>query len=170
MKVLDFLKQKLSDFISDHTYARVCYEYDEIANLHTIEVLPQSLYDSDEFVMWECAFFKQVSKSFPGTEVCFVSEDSYVGIDHVDWLQEGKDFVEDESTLIYEEKEQNDLSTFLSVEQKNIELSSFESFDTHVHVFESSEIYQLEDKFEDSVILNNKSTLMSFDDNLLQAA
>lgn len=168
MKVIDFLKQKLSDFISEHTKARVRYEYDEIANLHTIEVLPQSLYDSDEFVMWECALFKQVSKSFPGTEVCFVSEDAYVGIDHVDWLQEGKDFEGDESSLIYDEKTQKDFSAFIKVEQKDLEFYPFESFDTYE--FESSEAYQSDEQFEDSVIFNNKSTMMSFDDNLLQAA
>lgn len=168
MKVLDFLKQKLSDFIAEHTHARVRYEYDDVANLHTIEVLPQSLYDSDEFVMWECAFFKQISKSFPGTDVCFVSEDSYVGIEHVDWLKEGKDFKGDEGTLIYDADIQNDFCTVLKVEQRKVEFCSFESFDTHV--FESSEVYQDDEQFEDSIILNNKSTMMSFDDNLLQAA
>ena len=48
----DFLKEQLSKFVKSHKNVKKNYEYEEMARLHTIEVLPQSLFDRDEFVMW----------------------------------------------------------------------------------------------------------------------
>lgn len=67
------------------------YEYDELASLHTIEVLPQSVFDGDEFVMWECDFFKKAFEIIPGEDISFISEDAYVGLEHINWSVQGDD-------------------------------------------------------------------------------
>ena len=57
MVAFDYLKEQLTEFVKTFKNVKVNYEYDQLANLHTIEVLPQVVFDSDEFAIWECDFF-----------------------------------------------------------------------------------------------------------------
>ena len=54
MVAFDYLKEQLTEFVKTFKNVKVNYEYDQLANLHTIEVLPQVVFDSDEFAIWEC--------------------------------------------------------------------------------------------------------------------
>lgn len=56
MVAFDYLKEQLAEFVKTFKNVKVNYEYDQLANLHTIEVLPQVVFDSDEFAIWECDF------------------------------------------------------------------------------------------------------------------
>lgn len=100
METIDFFKEQLSKFVESHKNVKINYEYDELASLHTIEVLPQSVFDSDEFVMWEYDFFKNAYDVIPGEDISFISEDAYVGLDHVNWSKQGDNFGLDEKIQI----------------------------------------------------------------------
>lgn len=92
MTVFNYLKEQLTEFVNTFKGAKVNYEYDELAKLHTIEVLPQAIFDSDEFSKWECDFFKQAYSTIPGEDVSFISEDAYFGLDEVQWSIQGEDY------------------------------------------------------------------------------
>ena len=63
MAVLDYLRKQLMDFVSSFKNAKVNYEYDELAEIHTVEILPKSVFDSDEFAKWECDFFVKATSN-----------------------------------------------------------------------------------------------------------
>ena len=69
MATFDYLKEQLNEFVKQFKNAKANYEYDELANLHTIEILPQAVFDSEEFTDWECDFFKRVYNVIPGEDI-----------------------------------------------------------------------------------------------------
>lgn len=173
MAVLDYLRKQLTDFVSSFKNAKVNYEYDELAEIHTIEILPKSVFDSDEFAKWESDFFVKAYSEIPGEDVGFISEDAYVGIEHVDWTIQGDEYEEVNSML--EEyivnntsDEKVKLSTVTPLDFKKDHVISYEFLDSQQ--FEMFDFFQTDDTYKDSMVLNNNTTSMSFDDNLLQAA
>lgn len=168
METIDFFKEQLSKFVESHKNVKINYEYDELASLHTIEVLPQSVFDSDEFVMWEYDFFKNAYDVIPGEDISFISEDAYVGLDHVNWSKQGDNFGLDEKIQTNPSKDNLSISSSNFTEQKTISCCTFEIFDTFQ--VESSEHYHIDDNYKNSINLNNNSTKMSFDGYLLEAA
>lgn len=89
MNAKDFIIFHLKEFLKEFKDARVRYEHDAPTQTHTIEVFPQSVYDSKDFLDWECNFFDQFSIEFPGDVIGFISEDALVGIEKVDFESEG---------------------------------------------------------------------------------
>ena len=164
----DFLKEQLSKFVKSHKNVKMNYEYDELASLHTIEVLPQSVFDGDEFVMWECDFFKKAFEIIPGEDISFISEDAYVGLEHINWSVQGDDFGLDEKIQTNSSKDNLSISSSNFTEQNTISSCTFEIFDTFQ--VESSEHYHIDDNYKNSINLNNNSTKMSFDGYFLEAA
>lgn len=164
----DFLKEQLSKFVKSHKNVKMNYEYDELASLHMIEVLPQSVFDGDEFVMWECDFFKKAFEIIPGEDISFISEDAYVGLEHINWSVQGDDFGLDEKIQTNSSKDNLSISSSNFTEQNTISSCTFEIFDTFQ--VESSEHYHIDDNYKNSINLNNNSTKMSFDGYLLEAA
>lgn len=173
MAVLDYLRKQLTDFVSSFKNAKVNYEYDELAEIHTVEILPKSVFDSDEFAKWECDFFVKAYSEIPGEDVGFISEDAYVGIEHVDWSIQGPEYVEvnctlDEYIVNNTSDEKVKSSTIAPLDFKNDYVINYEFMDSqHLEMFD---FFQTDDTYKDSMVLNNNTTSMSFDDNLLQAA
>lgn len=172
MAVLDYLKKQLTDFVSSFKKAKVNYEYDELAEIHTVEILPQSIFDSDEFAKWESNFFVKAYDEIPGEDIGFISENAYVGIEHVDWTIQGEEYL---NNCMLEEKiaenildERGEKPIITSSDFKLSSIISYESLDSH-H-FEIFDFLQTDELYKDSMVLNNNTTSMSFDDNLLQAA
>lgn len=89
MNVKEYIINHLNNFIEVFNNAKVRYGYDTLAQLHIIEVLPQSVFDSKEFLDWECDMFDKFVLEYPGEEIGFISEDALVGIDKVDFESEG---------------------------------------------------------------------------------
>ena len=130
MAVLDYLRKQLTDFVSSFKNAKVNYEYDELAEIHTVEILPKSVFDSDEYV-----------------EVNSILEEYIVN-------------------NTSDEKVKS--STITPLDFKNDHVINYEFMDSqHLEMFD---FFQTDDIYKDSMVLNNNTTSMSFDDNLLQAA
>ena len=173
MAVLDYLRKQLTDFVSSFKNAKVNYEYDEFAEIHIGEILPKSVLDSEEFAKLESDFFVKAYSEIPGEDVGFISEDAYVGIEHVDWTIQGPEYVEVNSILeeyivnnTSDEKVKS--STITPLDFKNDHVINYEFMDSqHLEMFD---FFQTDDTYKDSMVLNNNTTSMSFDDNLLQAA
>lgn len=173
MAVLDYLKKQLTDFVSSFKNAKVNYEYDELAEIHTVEILPQSVFDSDKFAKWECEFFVKAYSDIPGEDVGFISENAYVGIDHVDWTIQGEEY-EDTDRMLEEiianniSDEKFEIPSVISMDFCVTTIDNYESLDScHEELFD---FVQAKQSYRDSMCLNYNSTSMSSDDNLLQAA
>lgn len=172
MAVLDYLKKQLTTFVGSFKNAKVSYEYDEFAEIHTVEILPQSVFDSDEFAKWESDFFVKAYSEIPGEDVGFISEDAYVGIEHVDWTIQGEEYA---ANCMLEEKiaentsdEKVEIPSITPMDFQISNIVSCESMDSF-H-FETFDLLQTNELYNESMVLNNDTTSMSFDDNILQAA
>ena len=173
MAVFDYLKKQLTDFVSSFKNAKVNYEYDELAEIHTIEVLPQSVFDSDEFARWESDFFVRAYREISGEDVGFISEDAYIGIAHVDWTTQGTEYVDSNSMLeeVIAQNTSDEKVEIPTITPTDFTLSNFVSYKSRdSYNYESFDFVQTEHTFKDSLILNSNTTSMSFDDNLLHAA
>ena len=173
MTVLDYLKKQMTNFVSVFKNAKVNYEYDELANIHTIEILPQSLFDSDEFAKWECEFFKAAFKSIPGEDVGFVSEDAYIGIKHVDWTLHGSGYFSIDEMLDNHISKNDD---FDIVDNKDGEIGDFKIMQPlpynvfNVITSEFVGFEQTDSQVLDVKVLDTNDIYMSFDDSLLESA
>lgn len=173
MKVLDYLKKEMTDFVSAFKNAKVTYEYDELAKIHTIEILPQSLFESVEFAKWECEFFKEAFNFIPGEDVGFISEDAYVGIQHVDWTLHGSEYFSKDD-MLDNHISKND--AFDILENNNGEISEFKTMQHlpynvfNVIISECVGFEQNDNPVMGIKVLDSNDTIMSLEDNLMQAA
>ena len=173
MAVLEYLKKQLTDLVNTFKNAKVNYEYNEIARIHTVEVLPQSVFDSDEFAKWECRFFEEAFRAIPGEDVGFISENAYVGIEHVDWSLQGVDYfvvdnMLDEHISQNQSKEPVDVSSQTLSEYVWMQPTGYTTF--RELPYNAGDFCKTENQYKDFLTLNNNTTVMTFDDSLLQAA
>lgn len=89
MNITDFIVNHLQEFVNKFKNARARYEYDKIAGVHTIEIYPQSVYDSEDYLEWEGSMYDEFVNGFPGEVIGFISEDAIVGIKSADFVIEG---------------------------------------------------------------------------------
>lgn len=173
MVAFDYLKEQLTEFVKTFKNVKVNYEYDQLANLHTIEVLPQVVFNSDEFAIWECDFFEHAYDAIPYEDISFISEDAYVGIEHIDWSIQGSDYSQgglmlDDHITINESSE--DLDAY---KEKSVDFNTMspEFYDTYTAVeIESLDLEYTCKEYKDKIVFDSKEIVMSFDDSLLQAA
>lgn len=170
MTILNFLKKRLTDLVGSFKNIKVNYSYEKLADIHLVEVSPQSVYDSNEFVKWEKNFFTQALREFPGDEISFISEDDYLGLKHVEWTIQGEEYqdpncmlemtTQDSTENVEEYSGANIVAEFEWPD--NIECSSI-SYD-----FESFHVDQPKQLCKDYGYNNESSTL--HDEYLPQAA
>ena len=92
MNATDFIITRLQSLTKEFKKAKVRYEYDIVAEVHTVEVLPQTVYDSPEFLEWESRVFDEFVSAYPQEIIGFISEDALVGINHADYTAEGIEY------------------------------------------------------------------------------
>ena len=93
MNSQSFIVKELDLFLEMFPQAKVRYEYDKDAVVHVVEVVPIELYHFDnEYIAWENDVFERFITAFPLENLCFVSEDSLVGIRNPIFTRKGKDF------------------------------------------------------------------------------
>ena len=92
MSVRELIINYLQVFVDEFKNARARYEYDSLAEVHTIEIYPQSVYDSKEFLAWESSMFDDFISVFPEEVVGFISEDAVVGIKSAEYAIEGIEY------------------------------------------------------------------------------
>ena len=113
------------------------------------------------------------SDAIPYEDISFISEDAYVGIEHIDWSIQGSDYAQgglrlDDHITINESSEDVDTYKENSVDFNTM---SPEFYDTYTAVeIESLDLDYTSNEYKDKIVLNNKEIVMSFDDSLLQAA
>ena len=89
MNAKDFVIKRLEEFLKAFKDARVRYEHDSMTQTHIVDVCPQAVFDSQEFLDWECKLYDQFLIDYPGEVIGFISENALVGIENVDFELEG---------------------------------------------------------------------------------
>lgn len=88
-----YLIKSLRQLIVDFPKIRIRYEFDELANIHCVEVVPNEIYThSEEYVNWENEFTDKFTEKFPSQCVCFFSQDNPVGIQEIHLELQGSEF------------------------------------------------------------------------------
>lgn len=93
-EAVTFLKIELEMFIKAFPDTKVRYEYDIDAKVHTVEVLPQKIYNSnEEYIQWENDLTSRFINQFPYQNIGFISEDSLLGITDPIFARTGSDYL-----------------------------------------------------------------------------
>ena len=86
----EYIILELNDFIVKFPQTRVRYEYDQLSDVHFIEVVPKSVYHLDEaYIKWESELYDKFIASFPDQNICFISDDALVGLENVQLVLTG---------------------------------------------------------------------------------
>jgi len=93
MESQDYIKNKLEVFIKEFAKTRVRYEYNEMALVHIIEILPNEVYHLDDaYISWERNMFDEFIGLYPTENLCFISNDALVSIENAIYIKEGLDY------------------------------------------------------------------------------
>ncbi len=88
-----YIIDSLSKVVEDIPSIRVRYEYDEIALIHFIEVVPQPIYkQNSQYVEWENKFYQEFIENFPLENLCFISQGDAVQIENPIFTKEGDNY------------------------------------------------------------------------------
>lgn len=80
----NFILKELDSFIKLFPQTRVRYEFDLDANVHCVEVVPNNVYHlNNDFIVWERKITDAFIALFPNQNICFFSDDAFVGINNV---------------------------------------------------------------------------------------
>lgn len=88
--IRDYIKQKVSELVSKFTNAKVSYEYDNMADMHLIEVKPEDVYSSEEFCEWLNDFYIDSISSYPTEDITVFSEDEVLKVENPLFVFEGE--------------------------------------------------------------------------------
>jgi hypothetical protein len=89
----DFIINRIKDLVLKIRNIKVRYEYDSMASVHTVEVLPCDTYRNDEdYIRLEAEFYDDFIKNYPEESICFQSSDAPVRIENADYVLAGTDY------------------------------------------------------------------------------
>lgn len=72
IEATSYIKVVLKEFIASFLKTRVRYEFDIDANVHCVEVVPNSIYHLDnDYINWENNFTNNFIQLFPYQNICF---------------------------------------------------------------------------------------------------
>jgi len=82
MKSIDYIKKELTILYNSNSSIEIRYEYNFLSNMHMIEIKPQELFESSEFMQIEENFETSFIELFPGEELLFISSESISKIEN----------------------------------------------------------------------------------------
>lgn len=93
MTATRYIIEELEWLIGKFPHVRVRYEYDRIAEVHFVEVIPNNVYHLDDrYIAWEDRITDIFIDRFPTQNICFISDDSFVSIRNAEYIGEGLTF------------------------------------------------------------------------------
>ena len=88
--IREYNKKKIRELVNRFSNAKVCYEYDNIADMHLIEVKPEEVYDSEEFCDWLNDFYIESINLYPTEDITIFSEDEILKVENPQFVVEGE--------------------------------------------------------------------------------
>lgn len=74
----DYIRKKLSEFLNTFKAAKVVFDSDFRAHVHTLDILPHSLLERDDVFDWLDSFIMESIDVFPNELVCIKNQDSII--------------------------------------------------------------------------------------------
>jgi hypothetical protein len=85
----------LNEFIVNFPQTRIRYDFDQLSDVHFIEVVPNSVYRLDEkYIAWENEMYDRFVALYPDQNVCFISDDALVELENVELVVTGSTLFE----------------------------------------------------------------------------
>ena len=86
----EYIILELNEFIVKFPQTRARYEYDQLSDVHFIEVVPNNIYHLDQaYITWESELYDRFIASYPDQNICFISDDALVGLENVQLVLTG---------------------------------------------------------------------------------
>ena len=83
MKSTDYILKELERLLVLFPNIKVSYEYNNLASIHTIEVVPREIFHlNDDYKNWEQIMIEDFINNYPTENICFISDDALVGIEN----------------------------------------------------------------------------------------
>lgn len=95
---------RIKELVSSFPHIRVRYENHTLSNTHFLEIVPHSIFHINEkYKEWEEKLTFEFIQKFPNQNICFISDDAIVGLDHIDFEEKGSlfDFHYSENIMSY---------------------------------------------------------------------
>ena len=90
---IDFVNQKIDELVIQFPSIKCSYEFDELDNTHSVEVLPSEFFKiSDEFSKIENKIYDEFFELFPYEGLYFITDDVLVPISNPIYSKEGCDY------------------------------------------------------------------------------
>jgi hypothetical protein len=91
----EYIRKELDAFINVFSSARVRYEYDANAQTHFVEIVPNEIYRlRNDYILWESEMFDKFIALYPTENICFITDDALVGIEHTEYTLYGKNYTQ----------------------------------------------------------------------------
>ena len=92
MSISVFITDKLKSFLNRFPMAKVRYGFDNLANVHTIEVSPSTLLDKEDVYNWVDGFVSDAIELYPNDLVCVCPPDDVLGVGEIQYEEKGLDY------------------------------------------------------------------------------
>lgn len=126
-EIKEYIKTKLEKIIRDFPEIRFRYEYKDDSNIHFIEITPNEIYHSNKnYIKYENDFTYEFIYKFPNHNVCFISDDSIIGIKNAEFEIKGKNFIKNN----FENITINNYKLNINIVKDEVE------YDTHMKEFD----------------------------------
>ncbi len=98
-----YIISSLNEFIVNFPQTRIRYEFDQLSDVHFIEVVPNSVYRlNEEYIEWENEMYDRFVAMYPDQNICFISDDALVELENVQLILTGSEYDLKYSTYIHE--------------------------------------------------------------------
>jgi len=98
-----YIIDKLDCLVSEFKGLKAIYGYDAEAKVHVVEIIPNYIYHHDDgYIEWEREMMTEFLSKFRGENICFISDDDIMGIEHVTYSCAGEDYVQENAIDISE--------------------------------------------------------------------
>lgn len=94
-----FIEQRINQLSLLFPSTRVRVQYDAYSYTYAIEVTPISVYESNQFLDWQCNTFSEFFNLFPTECIFFITEDSLSKIENPDIVKYGVQYKNSDYTV-----------------------------------------------------------------------
>lgn len=74
----DYIRKRLSEFLNVFKAAKVVFDSDSHAHVHTVDILPHSLLERDDVFDWLDSFIMESIDVFPNELICIKNKNSII--------------------------------------------------------------------------------------------
>ena len=89
MDLIHFFNKHIDDFLGIFKESKVKYGHDELTKTHTLEISPDSVFNSESFENWKSSIIDEFINTCPSENICITPKDSIFGVSNPLIVKEG---------------------------------------------------------------------------------